>query len=470
MESNIVHRSKRLKGCHNEPMLRQKSAKTKLSDLSEDVLGVILSKLPTKEIVRTSILSSKWKQIWTVCPKLRLDSGIMCCKYVTGTQLSMQKFIENVNAVIKQYNGKLVEELEVKFEFDSKLAEHLYGWISFALSSGAKNLALDLLPVDSRHRCDQYRFPFELFDGGSISRLQQMQLSFVSFESLPQFCGFPNLKKLDLHFVRANQIGLPNMLANCISLEWLSIVTCHLDGELTVVHPLPRLLYLRIAHCGLSKIEFSAMNLQTFVYTGAWLPIYLGHALELKDASLRFIGKVTLEDALVALPNMLPKVRNLTLRCFISLETPVLLGNCLKFLQLKYLQLGLFVKGDDQINILYLASFLNAAPFIEKLELHFTLCASSRCSEVIKRLPRCTHNHLKSLKITGFAGCTGQVEFLVHVVENAPNLETLTIDRVDYFGFGIDQEYERRSRCKALDIAKRHLDGRVSEKTNVCIT
>ncbi|PAN26564.1 hypothetical protein PAHAL_5G022000 [Panicum hallii] len=139
----------------------------------------------------------------------------MCCKDVTGTQFSTQKFIEKVNAVIKQYNGKLVEELEVKLEFDIKLAEHLYSWVSFALSSRAKNLALDLLPANFQLHPDLYRFPFELCDGGSVSRLQKIQLSFISFEPPPQFSGFPNLKKLDLHVVRATQIDLPNMLANC---------------------------------------------------------------------------------------------------------------------------------------------------------------------------------------------------------------------------------------------------------------
>jgi hypothetical protein len=286
--------------------------------LLQDVLGVILSKLPTKEIVRTSVLSSEWKQIWTVCPKLRFDGGTVCCKDV-GTQFSTQKFIENVNAVIRQYNGKLIEELEVKSEFDSKLAQHLYGWVSFALSSGAKSLALDLLPANFRLRSDLYRFPFELCDGESISRLQQMQLSFVSFDT--QLSGFPNLKKLDLHVVRATQIDIADMLANCISLEWLSMVICHLDDELTIVRPLPRLLYLHIAHCEqISKIEFSAMNLQTFVYTGRWIPIYLNHALELKDVSLYFMDNLTLEDALIALPSVLPKVRNLSLRTLMSLE------------------------------------------------------------------------------------------------------------------------------------------------------
>lgn len=69
--------------------------------------------------------------------------------------------------------------------------------------------------------------------------------------------------------------------------------------------------------------------------------------------------------------------------------------------------------------------------------------------------------------MTGFAGCTGQVEFLVHIVESAPNLEALTIDRAYYFG--TEEEYERRIRVKALDIAKKHLDGRVSQNTKFII-
>lgn len=89
-------------------------------------------------------------------------------------------------------------------------------------------------------------------------------------------------------------------------------------------------------------------------------------------------------------------------------------------------------------------------------------------SEFIRRLPRCTHNRLNSLCITGFAGCTGQVEFLVNAVENAPNMAVLTIDRVDHFGD--DEEFGRRTRLKALDIAKRHLDWIISENTKVFIT
>ncbi|RLM61358.1 hypothetical protein C2845_PM14G13100 [Panicum miliaceum] len=82
-------------------------------------------------------------------------------------------------------------------------------------------------------------------------------------------------------------------------------------------------------------------------------------------------------------------------------------GKLVEELELKYLQLSSFVKSDDQVNIVSLASFLSDAPFIEELEIHFAVCASPHCSEVIRRLRRCTHNHLNGLCITGFAGCTG---------------------------------------------------------------
>jgi len=76
----------------------------------QDVLGTILCKLPPKEIVRASVLSNEWKHICTVCPKLRFDGAAMCGQDVAGKQHYIQKFIDNVNGVLKQYHGKVVEE------------------------------------------------------------------------------------------------------------------------------------------------------------------------------------------------------------------------------------------------------------------------------------------------------------------------------------------------------------------------
>ena len=107
------------------------------------------------------------------------------------------RFIHEVNAVLQKHHGKVVETLEVRMDLvDSLLVHHLNNWVSFAASSGTKNLTLDLKPAEfyCKPQLDRYVFPFQLLDSGSISRLQHMQLSFVSVKPPSHHSGFPNLK------------------------------------------------------------------------------------------------------------------------------------------------------------------------------------------------------------------------------------------------------------------------------------
>jgi len=84
------------------------------------------------------------------------------------------EFIDGVNTVLQQLRGKVVEELEVKFEFESILIDHLNNWISFAVSSLVKNLVLDLAPAEfvvvknGYSVKNSYMFPTELFDGALV--------------------------------------------------------------------------------------------------------------------------------------------------------------------------------------------------------------------------------------------------------------------------------------------------------------
>ncbi|KAF8701777.1 hypothetical protein HU200_033095 [Digitaria exilis] len=48
-------------------------------DLPLDVLYTILWKLPPKEFARTSVLSTKWRRMWSMCPRLTFD-GVAVCK------------------------------------------------------------------------------------------------------------------------------------------------------------------------------------------------------------------------------------------------------------------------------------------------------------------------------------------------------------------------------------------------------
>jgi hypothetical protein len=140
-------------------------------------------------------------------------------------------------------------------------------------------------------------FPFKLLNHGSISRLHHMQLSFVFLKLPSQFRGFPNLRKLYIQVVLASRKDLEHVLSHCCKLEWLRIDRCNLNDELTVNGPLPRLLYLYVEHCKLTRIKFHAVNLATFKYEGGFIPIDLSHSSKLQNAYFRLNKAVFSESS-----------------------------------------------------------------------------------------------------------------------------------------------------------------------------
>ncbi|KAF7082324.1 hypothetical protein CFC21_086198 [Triticum aestivum] len=234
---------------HVKPATRSTNGKgrpnIKLEDLPEDVLCSILSKLPAKEVIRTSVLASKWRSMWTACPRLSFDGA-----HTHRVKQHAQVFVDRVNAVLRKHRGKFADDLEVKFMFESKLVHHLDDWIRFAISSRTKTLAFNLAPLSNllRHGY-HYTFPFDLLDKESLSCLQCLQLSFVCFKPPSHFVGLPNLRKLDLYLLKGTtRQDLENILGSCCRLEWLSLVRCHLNDELRVVQPLSHLHYLKVVY------------------------------------------------------------------------------------------------------------------------------------------------------------------------------------------------------------------------------
>ncbi|VAI84001.1 F-box/LRR-repeat protein At3g26922-like [Triticum dicoccoides] len=431
MDNDLTCARKRHMGSYESyqgKVFKKTRANVQFTDLPEDMLSMVLSKLPLKDAVRSGILSSKWKDRWMLCPKLRFDV-LTVSKNVFYEQQYTQKFIKTVNAVMQQHQGMVVEELMIKFEFDCRILDHINSWVAFVVSSRTKSLALDIAPTDYFGRTDQYRFPLELLDNKSIFQLRHLKLSFASFELPPQFSGFPNLRTLDLYLLRVSRKDLQDMLSNCINLEWFSIFRCHLNDELTVACPLSKLLYFRVVHCRITKIVLNAAKLKTFIFYGRLYPVDLGDAPNLIHAFLDFYTPVTLEHALTILPKVLPSVQDLTLRASFELKMPLLMETSCKFSHLKCLDLWLILDDKEVDNILSLASLLRAAPFVETLGMNFRVFGvPHHVSEPIKSITRCPHNHLKNLHITGFSGTTTQLEFLVHVVESAHALEILTIN------------------------------------------
>ncbi|RCV30758.1 hypothetical protein SETIT_6G120900v2 [Setaria italica] len=428
--NNLVTQEIRTDNACGEAICEIGRPNVRLEDLPLDVLYKIVSKLPPKEFARTSVLSSSWRCMWSECPRLTFDAVVMCkCKRVDLHQHT-ERFIHEVNAVLHKYHGRVVETLEIRIDYVDSLVHHLNNWIDFAVSSRTKNITLDLKPKRFWEFNDPYVFPFKLFENGIISCLQHIQLSFVSLKPPSQFSGFPNLRKLHIQVLYASKKDLEHVLSHCCKLEWLHIDRCDLNAELTVDTPLSHLLYLYVEHCKLTKIKFHAVNLAAFKYEGDFIPVDLSHSSKLQNAYIK-LSEAVLQHALLSLLKGLPYVQNLTLRIFWQhLEKQWFLDNPLKFSCLRHLQLFMSIYSEHVDKVLYSVSFLRATPFIENLEVHFTGYSLWLADVGPHRqdFGQCKYNYLKSMCITGFKGARGQVEFLLHVVENAPALEVLSVD------------------------------------------
>ncbi|XP_030930764.1 F-box/FBD/LRR-repeat protein At2g04230-like [Quercus lobata] len=120
----------------------------RISSLPESLLSHILSFLPTKESVATSILSTRWKLLWTLVPKLFLDSDKISTSALSLDDDDVEDareimFAHVVSSVLaKQECGELQTfRLIWRFWWDGS---HLEAWLRTAAARKVKEINLDI--------------------------------------------------------------------------------------------------------------------------------------------------------------------------------------------------------------------------------------------------------------------------------------------------------------------------------------
>ncbi|KAF7091630.1 hypothetical protein CFC21_094187 [Triticum aestivum] len=134
------------------------------------------------------------------------------------------------------------------------------------------------------------------------------------------------------------------------------------------------------------------------------------------------------------LPATLPRLEMLSLSCT-QLEKVDSVSRLSKFRSLHHLILNWTISDSARgtTDILDLGCLLEAAPFMEKLELHMVMdhfLHKRYCHEdgELRSLPSCPHSHLSLVHISGFIGEKDQLELALHILHNAAVLKALKID------------------------------------------
>ncbi|KAL4272549.1 hypothetical protein GQ457_13G002440 [Hibiscus cannabinus] len=225
----------------------------RLSDLPDSILSHILSFLSTKEAVGTSVLSSKWRHLFTSVSNLDFDLEHENLKSYT---FGVNSFISFVDKMLFSHNMTNIENFRLKrnTRVDSN---SVYRWISAAAVRGVKHLDLNIWLDKS------IMFPGVVFTCRTLVTLKLDLCSFVF--DVPKSVHLPNLKTLHLSRVEfSNDDSFKNLLSGCISLEDMVLRYWHGDTNFSITHHL--LKRLTIFSCDLSycKIMIDTPNLVYF--------------------------------------------------------------------------------------------------------------------------------------------------------------------------------------------------------------
>ena len=208
----------------------------RISNLPDSLLYHILSFLQTKEAVATTILSNRWKPLWTLVPTLDLRDN-RCKKTISF------KYI--VYRVLALHIAPSLRCFRLRWHSPCN-SFHLDTWIHAALARNVQQLHLEIYldgGQDDSHvyEGELFKLPSSLYTCKTVVVLELR--GGILLNPPPSF-QFPSLKILRLSEIKYGSISsISTLISGCPVLEDLSVVRVCTDviGFKIKVHTLKRL-------------------------------------------------------------------------------------------------------------------------------------------------------------------------------------------------------------------------------------
>ncbi|ERM98015.1 hypothetical protein AMTR_s00120p00048500 [Amborella trichopoda] len=220
----------------------------RLSELPKPILDSILSLLPIKDAVGTSVLSHNWKHVWTKIPHLTIDLQSVLPKrfpYRNSTKRH-ERFIYGVNQIFIHHKGAIQR---FKLDADFFLCHNaLDMWIFLLVDRKIEELILCNKRL-TKESNKVYEVPCLLFNCNTLKLLEIVD---CKLKPPPNFKGFSNMRTLKLtHCVLRD--SLVQGILKSPFLETLEICDCKLKPK-SNFDGFPRVKTLKLSQCKLTEI------------------------------------------------------------------------------------------------------------------------------------------------------------------------------------------------------------------------
>ncbi|KAM7472587.1 hypothetical protein LguiA_010770 [Lonicera macranthoides] len=234
----------------------------RISTLPDSLLSHILSFLPTKYAVRTSILSTRWKYLWASITNLDFDDGTFVhYKLIEETDRKHTLFMLFVYRVLLLLKPHGMRKFRLKCKCVASHGNlHINDWISTAIDRGVEELDIKINSFYSPVLKDL--LPLTLFNCNTLAVLK-LDGRFKLNLSTPSV-GLPSLKILHLHRVKyEDEECVRKLFRSCPVLEDLVIERYDEDGATTFNISSASLIRLKIYFAFHEQITRSVLQINT---------------------------------------------------------------------------------------------------------------------------------------------------------------------------------------------------------------
>ncbi|GAY64528.1 hypothetical protein CUMW_234270 [Citrus unshiu] len=192
----------------------------RISSLPDSVLCHILSYIPTKHVVATSVIAKRWQNVWTAVPNLSFDDRL-CLRPPASTYVPLRGFADFVHTVLLRTNPAKIGKFSLYCSRPTNLAR-FYDWIATALMHEVGEIQL-YLGQQSR-----VELPEAIYSAACLKVLTLD--SDFSIQVPSSGTCFPSVKILSVRLENPDKSVTENLFCSCPSLEELS-VTCELHDD-----------------------------------------------------------------------------------------------------------------------------------------------------------------------------------------------------------------------------------------------
>ncbi|XP_021808949.1 F-box/FBD/LRR-repeat protein At5g22700-like [Prunus avium] len=418
-----------------------KVVEDRISELPYEVIVSIVSLLPLKEAVATSILSRRWRYVWSSTTTLNLETvnfedpetlKYFCeLDYDKRDEEEGHKYVNWVNHVLEQYSGQNIERFRVIFFLDNVFTSSIDKWVQFAMEKRVQTLELDLLTTGGGWHDDDYTFPYKLL-GMEKEEFASNGIPSLGSGGYYNNIGFKSLKVIHFRHVGVTGEVVEFFLSNCPLLERLSLDVAKNLVNLRVVGPLIALKYLEIKNCQrLKNIEICDANIVSFIYCGGLISLHLKNVPLLVDVTY-YKWYAYAEFTRIVLGQFSPCLSHIEILKLDIREAVYNQNHVLPTLaNLRHLQL--LVDADYHLSLGRLASFMKAAPYMQRLVLGLGLKRSNTKTAKIEKAAECPHYYLKEVEISGYRGHKCCVKHVMYLKKNVVALEKIVINPVRFW-------------------------------------